>query len=184
MRSATGRRWRSRWNRLLEHRVWGIAVLAGGSALVATLIAPPRPLLVWNASLSSRVGLYRVDDPKGVRAGDMVVAWPPAAIRRWAAERHYLPLNVPLVKPVVAARGDRVCAQGRGISVNGRLLGHRRKADRRGRRLPSWQGCLTLGPGQLFLMSAAVPEAFDGRYFGITDEADLVGRARHFWPLA
>lgn len=160
-----------------------VSVVVVAGTLLATLVTSPRPRLIWNASPSSPVGLYRIESVDGARRGDMVVAWPPAAVRRWAAERHYLPLNVPLVKPVVAAGGDRICGVGRDVFVNGKRLASRLRADRYGRRLPWWQGCRTLAPGQLLLLSAAVPEAFDGRYFGITEQADQVGRARRLWPL-
>jgi conjugative transfer signal peptidase TraF len=157
----------------------GMAILV--AALTATLLWPPRPLLVWNASVSSPPGLYLVASSGNVAAGDMVIAWAPPDARRLGAERHYLPLNVPLVKRVAAGRGDRVCAAGEAIFINGRLETLRRMADGAGRPMPWWTGCETLRNGELFLLTPSVPDSFDGRYFGITRPGEVVGAARLLW---
>lgn len=159
----------------------GTALVAGlVIALGATLIAPPRPLLVWNASASAPPGLYLASDPSDVERGDMVVARMPLASRNLAARRHYLPANVPLVKRVSAVSGDRVCAHGRSISVNGRRVVLRRERDGQGRPMPAWTGCFTLQKGALFLLMDT-PASFDGRYFGATTRTDMVGKARLIW---
>jgi conjugative transfer signal peptidase TraF len=157
--------------------------LAAGAAFVALapLALRPAPLLLWNASASSPIGLYRIGSAHGLDKGDMAVAWPPADARTLGAERHYLPRNVPLVKPVAAAAGDTVCASGAAVFVNGRQVAARRKADLSGRRLPWWNGCARLRGGEVLLLSSEVPDAFDGRYFGISPREDVVGRARLLW---
>src|SRR3546814_7685560 len=52
----------------------GIALALLGCGIAATIAVPPRPLLVWNASASAPMGLYRVGRPGGVGKGDMVIA--------------------------------------------------------------------------------------------------------------
>ena len=152
------------------------------AALLVPAAWPPAPRLVWNASASSPVGLYLVEPARGLRPGDMALAWPPGAARALGAERHYLPRNVPLVKRVAAAAGDRVCARGPAISVNGRGVAMRRVVDPAGRAMPwSWTGCERLRGGDLLLVSPEQPLAFDGRYFGVSRSADVVGRARLLW---
>ncbi|MBX3562649.1 MAG: S26 family signal peptidase [Sphingomonas sp.] len=164
---------------------WRTLAAAGAAAVLtavgATLLWPPRPQLLWNASASSPIGLYRVRPADSVRPGEMVVAWPPDEARRLGAARHYLPSNVPLVKRVAAAAGDRVCAAGEAVFVNGRLETLRRAHDPSGRPMPWWTGCEDLGSGDLFLLTPGVPEAFDGRYFGVTRRELVVGRARLLW---
>jgi conjugative transfer signal peptidase TraF len=163
-------------------RIFATAVVAiGMTALAATLIWPPRPLLVWNASESSPPGLYLVAPPGDVEPGDMVIAWAPAEARRLGAGRHYLPSNVPLVKRVAAVAGDRVCAAGEAVFVNGRLEALRRERDGAGRPMPWWNGCQVVRGGDLFLLTPSVPDSFDGRYFGITRASDVVGSARLIW---
>ena len=151
------------------------------AALVATLLSPPRPILLWNASASSPIGLYHVGSADGVGAGDMVIAWPPDGARELGAERHYLPRNVPLVKRVAASTGDQVCAIGEAVFVNGRPGTLRRASDSSGRPMPWWTGCEDIVAGDLFLLTPGVPEAFDGRYFGVSRRHQIVGRARLLW---
>lgn len=161
-------------------RVTVAGVAAAAAVLLATVAWHPRPILVWNASPSSPVGLYWVA-PVGPRTGDIILAWPPAPVRRLAARRLYLPAGVPLVKPVAAVAGDRVCARGAVIFVNGRAVAARQRHDPRGRWLPWWSGCHALARGELLLLSRTRPLAFDGRYFGITRGSDVIGRAHLLW---
>ena len=97
--------------RPLRIAIW-LAAAVASAGLSATVDLEPRPLWVWNLSASSPLGLYRVSSAGEPKPGSMVVAWLSPAMRRLAAERHYLPANVPLVKRVGAAGNDRVCAAG------------------------------------------------------------------------
>jgi conjugative transfer signal peptidase TraF len=139
-------------------------------------------VLVWNVTPSSRVGLYAVSSADDLRSGDTVIAWAPDGARRLAATRHYLPADVPLVKRVVAVAGDRVCAKGVAISVNGQAAALRRSRDPSGRPMPWWTGCRLLAPAELFLLSPAGPLAFDGRYFGVSSSGDVLGKGMLLWP--
>jgi conjugative transfer signal peptidase TraF len=153
---------------------------AGGVALLATALFPPPPRLVWNASASAPVGLYQVSPHTMPEAGDMVVARIPDAYRRLAATRRYLPANVPLVKRVVAVAGDDVCAIGDRIYVGDRFVARRHPVDGAGRHMPSWPGCIRLRGRQLFVLMDG-PDSFDGRYFGVTEAAEIVGKADLIW---
>jgi conjugative transfer signal peptidase TraF len=161
-------------------RVRGIVLMLGAALLGATIIAPPTPRLVWNASASAPVGLYRVSPSVPLARGNMVVAWAPSHARSLAAARHYLPANVPLVKRVTGVAGDEICALGRSIYRDGRLIAVRRLKDGKGRTMPHWQGCRILRGGDLFLLMDA-PDSFDGRYFGMTDGSDIIGKAQLLW---
>ncbi|BAK67290.1 conjugal transfer protein TraF [Sphingobium sp. SYK-6] len=164
--------------RTLRHRA---AILGIGVAcLAATIALPPRQLLVWNTSASAPVGLYAVTAPERIRTGDMVIAWPPETARRLGAERRYIPFNVPLVKRVAAAPGDRVCASGSALSVNDRTIARRLTTDARGRPMPWWTGCVTLRDGALLLLMDN-PASFDGRYFGPTQADGIIGKAHLLW---
>lgn len=157
--------------------LYGIALLAG--ALVATIAVRPRPLLVWNASPSLPVGLYRIGPAHDLAVGEMVIANVPARYRALAAERHYLPFGVPLVKRVAAAPGDTICAIGERLSIDGRTAARRRARDGRGRCMPWWSGCTTLREGAVLLLADA-SASFDGRYFGSSARGEIIGTA---WPL-
>lgn len=157
------------------------ACLFGVVLPLLTLKGAQPPWLVWNVSSSAPTGLYVVGERKGLGRGDMVVATLPAASRHFAAVRGYLPMNVPLVKRVAAVPGDRVCAYEEYVGVNGRRVAARLPADARGRTLPRWGGCEWLGEGRYLLLMADNPASFDGRYFGISDADDIIGKARLLW---
>lgn len=171
---------RARAKRIRRLRL-GVFAAAASLPALATLVVAPAPRLVWNASASAPIGLYRVDPGAPIARGDMVIAWAPEPWRTLAAGRHYLPANVPLVKRVAAAQGDLVCGAGLRLTVNGAVVALRLAHDRDGRPLPRWDGCRLLGPGQFLLLMPA-PGSFDGRYFGATGEGRIVGRARLIWP--
>lgn len=158
------------------------AIIGIGIALLGlTMAFPPAPRLVWNASASAPVGLYLVTPGARPDPGDMVIARLPDPWRLMAARRHYLPANVPLVKRVAAAAGDEVCARGSHVFVNGKWVANRRAADANGRSLPWWSGCKRLRGHQLFLLMPGSSASFDGRYFGITEGALVIGTARLLW---
>ncbi|HEV7290450.1 S26 family signal peptidase [Sphingomonas sp.] len=166
--------------RTRQLRVAALGIGAGVLALAGTIVAPPAPRLLWNASASAPIGLYRVAPGTPAAVGDMVIARVPLPWRRLAAVRGYLPQNVPLVKRVAAVAGSEVCASGAVILVGGRVVARRLRRDGQGRAMPWWSGCVRLsGRQQLLLMDA--PGSFDGRYFGVTEGADIVGRAVLLW---
>jgi conjugative transfer signal peptidase TraF len=156
------------------------AATIGMALVLGSAVFPPALRLVWNASASAPIGLYSVSPGGLAQPGDMVIARVPESHRRLAATRRYLPMNVPLVKRVAAAAGDEVCALGQEIFVNGRRIAERLAADGAGRPMPSWSGCVRLRGRQLFLLMNA-PASFDGRYFGVTEGRDIIGKARLLW---
>ena len=168
--------------RRLRRRRVVIAALIGCTAapLAASILWKAPVLLVWNASASAPIGLYRVHGGDTIGRGDMVVAWTPEPARSLAARRHYLPANVPLLKRVAAAAGDRVCAGDSGVSLNGSQAAPRHSLDPAGRPMPRWTGCRQLSAGE-YLLLMDNPLSFDGRYFGVTDSEDIVGRAELLW---
>lgn len=158
----------------------GAAILILGCALGATLVAPPAPRLLWNASASTPIGLYAVLPGATIGPGDRAVVRTPAAVRDLAARRHYLPANVPLVKRVAAISGQRICASGSRLLIDGVPAAVRFARDTRGRPLPRWQGCRTLARGELLVLGDA-PGSFDGRYFGPVTRTAVIGRAIPLW---
>jgi conjugative transfer signal peptidase TraF len=152
----------------------------GVGALVVSSVYPPGPWLVWNMSKSAPVGLYRIRDSRGLVLGDMVLARLPERFRRLAAQRRYLPANVPLIKRVAAVPGDRVCAIGASIFINGTFVAARAARDARGRPMPWWSGCVRLDINAYFLLMDSAA-SFDGRYFAMTRRADIIGVATPIW---
>jgi len=154
--------------------------LVGLGCLGFATLVRPAPLLLWNASASAPIGLYRVMPSTPLQRGDMVLLRTPGSVRDLAAERGYLPLAVPLVKRVAALAGDRVCAVGDDLFINGEWVARRLKRDPLGRPLPHWQGCHRLGD-EVFPLMAEVPNSFDGRYFGAVPTSAVIGRLVPLW---
>jgi len=158
-----------------------LAAMLGIAALGSTEIAHPMPRLVWNATASAPVGLYRVKPAAKLRRGDFVLAWLPDAARQLAATRDYLPANVPLVKRVAALTGDAICREQARVTINGIAVATALLTDSRGRALPRWGGCQKLGRDELFLLMRDVPDSFDGRYFGPTATSAIIGKLVPLW---
>lgn len=158
--------------------------IAACSALIAalgtTVMLPPHPRLLWNASASAPIGLWHISPGAPLRRGDMVAARLAEPWRGLAARRHYLPANVPLLKRVAAGPGDIVCALDSGILVNGKRVAGLREADGSGRPMPRWRGCIMLRDGAMLLLMDD-PASFDGRYFGRTKRGDIIGKAVPLW---
>jgi conjugative transfer signal peptidase TraF len=149
-------------------------------ALLA-LGGPSRPILIYNASASAPVGLYRVLPARPVRLGDLVLASTPGTVRSLAAERGYLPGSVPMVKRVAALSGDTVCAMSGAVTIDGRRVADQLLADRRGRPLPVWSGCRILDDDEAFLLMEDAPDSFDGRYFGPVRTSAIIGTLEPLW---
>ena len=155
--------------------------LLGLGAIGLPLVGRPAPLLIYNASASAPIGLYRVLPADPIRRGDLVLARTPPTARRFAAERGYLPETVPLVKRVAAMAGDAVCVRDHLVSIDGRHVADQLVADAEGRPLPAWTDCRALEPDEIFLLMADIPDSFDGRYFGPVPASAVIGRLVPLW---
>jgi len=164
----------------MSRRRLSVAVLMAAGILAlgvgGSQVYPPR--IVYNASASVPLGYYAVSAGTDLKAGDLVLVRTPESVRGMAAERRYLPRDVPMIKSVQAISGDTVCATGSQITVNGNPIVTRMKSDRLGRPLPWWQGCQTLQDDEVFLINRDAPFSFDGRYFGVVSRALIVGKVR------
>lgn len=156
--------------------VTGLAAGLSTGLLIAMAWHPPRAVLIWNASASAPLGLYRIVPIDRAMPGDLVAITPPQALAAFLAERRYLPQGVPMLKHVAAADGAHLCRKGRRVTVDGKRVALARKSDSRGRPLPVWHGCLRVKPGELFLLNPAA-DSMDGRYFGVIPSAGLIGKA-------
>lgn len=161
-----------------------LIAMAIALALLLFTASKRAPLLVWNASESAPVGLYRVQPAGKLTGTELVVAMPPEAFVAFLFGRGYLPRGVPLIKRIVALPGQAVCRNGLHISVDGVEIGLARERDRLGRALPSWQGCRVLADGEVFVMNADEPASLDSRYFGPIPASAIVGRATPLWTFA
>lgn len=154
-----------------------------GAAIAALWLAGAHrfaPLLVWNASASARIGLYRIEQNRSPEIGDFVLVDPDESLKKFIAGRGYLPKDIPLLKRVAALPGNEICRDSQAIFINETRVADAQLFDSSGRTLPSWSGCFTLKSGEIFLLND--PEnSLDGRYFGATELVDVIGVARAVW---
>lgn len=143
--------------------------------LILAADVPNRPFLIWNATASVPVGLYRLSRVALVR-GDIVAVRLPRSTAEFASAHGYLPANVLLLKPLGATAGDHVCRRGSLVFINDALRAIASIADSRGQRLPVWRGCLTLGPDEVVVIGAR-RDSYDSRYFGPLRTSQILGRA-------
>lgn len=154
----------------------------GSLGALALLFASPdrAPRLVFNATASAPLGFYWVT-PGRFEVGDLVAASPPPPLARWMAARHYLPINVPLLKVVVATGGHHVCGRSAALFLDGKPIVPVSRLDRWRRPLPSFSGCRRLRADEVLLVNADAPNSLDSRYFGPLTRDRIVGRATPLW---
>lgn len=162
---------------------WAVAtyfsVLATG---VAAFVDPPKKL-IWNASASAPVGLYRVVPVDRIDVTDLAVVMPPDELANFLDKRRYLPKGLPLLKRVLALGGTEVCRSGTDITAYGMSYGQARARDSQGRWLPVWQGCRQIAESEVFFMNWDAPDSFDSRYFGPLPLTTVIGRAIPLWTI-
>ena len=154
------------------------AIIAAGVvvAVIASVISPPRLLLIWNTTASTPIGLYAITRATPKR-GDLVLIRLPPDMEAVAVSHAILLPNTPVLKPVVAVAGDLICRVDWVVYVNGRIAAIATDFDRYRRPLPAWRGCRRLSLSQVFLL-AHQPGSFDGRYWGPLDARFALGVAR------
>jgi conjugative transfer signal peptidase TraF len=156
---------------------YAIVMTAAVSLLGVASLASFAPRLIWNASASTPIGLYTIDELGPVEVTDLVAVNAPEPLASFLSDGGYLPRGVPLLKRVAGRPGQRVCRIGRAITVDNVPMGDALDRDRLGRALPVWQGCRVVANGELFLMNWEVGDSLDGRYFGPLPASAVIGRA-------
>jgi conjugative transfer signal peptidase TraF len=139
------------------------------------------PRLIYNPSASAPRGWYRVSLARGLKVNDYVLVSLPAGAKRLAAERHYLPETVPLLKRIGALSDQFVCVRDRRLWIDGGLAATSLTHDGQGRELIGWRDCRVLGPGEILLVSRDNSASFDSRYFGPVLGSQVIGKASPLW---
>ena len=157
----------------LGYTVLGIAALT----LVSTISMPVR--LVLNGSASAPIGLFWVSSARAMK-GDFVLTRLDSGAENVITTRGYLPFKMPVLKRIAATEGDEICRVGLEISTNGKRAAIALRRDLGGRPMPSWSGCHVLSRDDVLLLNEN-PRSFDGRYFGASKRALIIGRAKLLW---
>ena len=162
------------WNR---SRTTTLVAMVSGLSMLGASGAHSSPRLVFNASESVPRGWYVIAEVERPHVGDYVVVQLPKAVRAFAAERGYLPASVPVIKPVIATGGQRVCVDHGSVYIDGAVVADTLGRDGRDRPLPAWRMCRALDKDEIFLLATDSPASFDSRYFGPIDRSFVLGRA-------
>lgn len=150
-----------------------LLTLAGLAAALLVWVALAKPLdaFLYNPSSSLPPGFYqRIETP--IIRGAIVTVRAADIVPDYARLRGFTDAGDRFIKRVAGVGGDRVCAGGEVISLNGALIARRRSLDSEQRRLPSWEGCHVLGRYEVLLMGDT-DDSFDGRYWGVIP-ADMI----------
>lgn len=155
--------------------ILGLAALAAGA-----MTAHPSPLLIYNPSPSIPVGFYSraAGHP---RLGDFVIVHAATAAPLYVEARDFTDRTDRFIKRIAAVSGQRICAQGETVSIDGARAVHRQPRDATGGALPSWSGCITLAQDEVFLLGDSA-DSFDGRYWGPIHLSDIDGPWRPVTP--
>lgn len=165
----------------MMRRIWGgIAFITVGAVALSTAVDLP-PVLLWNASSSVPIGLYRLQSVDDLSPRLLVAVAPPDPMAAFIAERGYLPPDIPLLKHVAGLPEQIVCRIGRSITVDGFSLGEAQRTDSRGRPMPVWRGCRRIASDEVFLMNPDAEHSLDGRYFGPIARSAILAEAIPIW---
>jgi conjugative transfer signal peptidase TraF len=150
-----------------------VLILAGVLAGTGLAMFRPQDVILYNPSDSIPKGFY-VRGRSELAHGSIVTIRSIRAAPDYAAKRNFADAGDRFLKRIAAMKGDTVCSEGSVVSVNGKPIAERADLGAVGEPLPSWTGCVTLDAGQVFLLGDH-PGSFDGRYWGISERADLIG---------
>ncbi len=162
----------------------GLAVMTTALSVSTVLVFSTGPqltvFLASNATESAAIGFYTIEPTGKVRVEDQVLSRLPGPVADLADQRRYVPATTPVLKTIAAQPGGVVCRMGSVVTIDGRTVALARHRDHAGRPLSVWSGCQRLEPGEVFLLGRH-PDSFDGRYFGPTPAALILGKARPLW---
>src|SRR3546814_15417419 len=106
---------------------WGtlVTMVAAVNVVAISMWINPPPKLIWNASASVPIGFYTVRPASDLRIGALAVAQPPDDVAVFLSTGGYLPLGLPLIKPVAALPGPHRCRHALALPLDGKTVGAR-----------------------------------------------------------
>lgn len=156
--------------RLSRVNILLLAVMMTGISLA---VFRPQEFILYNPSESLPQGFYVRTEGEPV-LGAIVTIRSVDAAPEYSARRNFTDAGDRFLKRIAAVEGDTVCAEGSDIRINEVRVTQRADTDPAGDPLPSWNGCVRLQVGEVFLLGDH-PGSFDGRYWGVSKEADVTG---------
>lgn len=150
-------------------------------ALVAIIAeVSPYPVVLYNDTPSVAEGFWRASSAS-VQRGSVIAFHIPESARTFVKARLPRYLREPILKPVVATSGAKVCGGKEGFYVNGERLGVPIAQDHAGKPVEPWTGCSTLTDGQVAVFSDRIPNSYDSRYYGPIPAGNIIATYRPLW---
>lgn len=156
-----------------------VIIIAMFSFLVGLVLAVRRVPCYLNLSNSEPWGIYRLSPFDGhfIR-GELVIMEVPVQARPYVYGRGWLPEGGLLLKSIGAVPGDQVMIASDGILINQQYSGPVYNQDSQGKPLPELRGSFRIQPGYFLPLATAIPNSFDGRYFGPVPLRMILGKAK------
>lgn len=151
-----------------------LVLMGCGAVCILGVASLSGPWVLWNRSDSEPPGIYARTLQTPATGRLIAFRTPPAAFPYADGRMGYL-RRVPILKQVIAGKGDLVCARDGVLAVNGRPLAPVYSHDPRGRALPQWNDCRPLAANEYFVFSNRIPNSFDSRYYGPVPAARVLG---------
>ncbi len=165
----------------MNSRATTLLTMVGATLALLSTVGAKSTHLIWNASGSVPIGLYLLQPTGNLFVTELVAVQPAEPTAKFLADGGYLPRGVPILKRVLALRGQTVCRNQLTITVDKIEIGEVRERDNRGRPLPVWRGCRVIAEGEVFLMNWQSADSLDGRYFGPLPTSTIIGKAEPLW---
>jgi conjugative transfer signal peptidase TraF len=156
-----------------------ITVIAIFIFLTGIVLAVKKVPYYLNLSNSEPWGIYRLTPFDGhLVTGELVIMEVPVQARPYVYGRGWLKEGGSLLKGIGAVPGDQVMITSGGILINQHYFGPVFKQDSQGKPLPELRGSFRIQPGYFLPLATAIPNSFDGRYFGPVPLRLIVGKAK------
>jgi type IV secretory pathway protease TraF len=153
-------------------------LLTSAPVLHQLVKAPP---VIINETASMKKGLYVWSgDTHALKHGDIVAMPMNERARDYLVAKLGYPTDTMLLKRVAALPGETVCRHGEAVTAPKRAVRSEHK-DSTSSILPSWEGCHTILPTEIFLLGDH-PASFDSRYFGPVLTAEISGTYKELRP--
>jgi conjugative transfer signal peptidase TraF len=165
----------------MTRRMLLVCIGVGIAALGAPAVVQMRARVVYNPTDSVARGWYWIGPSDALHFGSIVLVRLPSTVATFAAQRGYLPKEVPMLKRIGAMAPQSVCVRGQAVHIDGAAVATVLAHDGKHRPLQPWTQCRMLKDGELFLLSDAHQASFDSRYFGPIDASAVLGTARPIW---
>jgi len=152
---------------------WIVSLAALGLTVLVLEPYGRQPFLIWNASPSAPVGLYRLV-PDTIQTGRRVAVRPPEEVRALGVRLGVMRAGDLLIKTYAAGAGDLICEREGHLERNGVRLAPLVAGGYGPGLFDAGAPCRRLSEGEVLLLGDG-SRSWDGRSFGVLSVSGLIG---------